>query len=85
MFSAIGGEPGKLGSNLLLRHNGPVINLGGKKSASVKAKVSLCLIVKFLIILFSSKSCANACVVKAIRYYLQMLKIVFDQVKNSCQ
>uniref|UniRef100_H2Y9L4 5-oxoprolinase n=1 Tax=Ciona savignyi TaxID=51511 RepID=H2Y9L4_CIOSA len=30
-----GGQPGKTGNNLLLRHNGPTINLGGKNSVEV--------------------------------------------------
>jgi len=30
-----GGEPGAKGSNTLLRHNGPVVNLGGKNTVHV--------------------------------------------------
>nr|CAB3264567.1 5-oxoprolinase [Phallusia mammillata] len=32
-----GGEPGALGSNLLLRHKGPIVNMGGKNSVAVRA------------------------------------------------
>lgn len=46
-----GGDPGKKGKNLLIRHDGPIISLGGKNSIDVHAGVSSLYIVDLYFII----------------------------------
>lgn len=39
MFNIIGGRPGSLGLNLLIRNSGEIINLGSKATVTVNAGV----------------------------------------------